>query len=88
MAGLTGLLALDLCIPEQLADALQRRAESGEDLIAVERVGPGYDHAEIGAEVVRRWNFPKAIEQVVRYWREHEHEQIDSGASLMLEREE
>lgn len=78
-----GQLVLDLCIPEQFADLLQQQAISGGDLIEIERVELGFDHAEIGAEVIRLWNFPQAIEQVVRCWREPEHEPFASLAAVV-----
>lgn len=78
-----GQLVLDLCAPEQFADLLQQQAVSGVDLIEVERSELGFDHAEIGAEVIRLWNFPQEIEQVVRCWREPEHEPFDSLAGMV-----
>ena len=78
-----GQLVLDLCIPEQFADLLQQRAVSGGDLIGIERDEFGFDHAEIGAEVIRLWNFPQEIEQVVRCWREPEHESFTSLAGVV-----
>lgn len=69
-----GQLVLDLCISQQFSDLLQQQAVSGMDLIEIERAELGFDHAELGAEVVRLWNFPQEIEQVVRCLREPEHE--------------
>lgn len=66
-----GLLVLDLSIPQQFS-ALQQQAESAENLLVIEQAELGFDHIEIGAELVRLWNFPAEIEQVVRYWREPE----------------
>lgn len=68
-----GQLVLDLCIPQQFAGLLQQSA-AGLDLIGLERAELGFDHAEIGAEVVRLWNFPAEIEQVVRDWHQPEQE--------------
>ena len=62
-----GQLVLDLCITQQFAGLLRQQAESGLELMEVERSELGFDHAEIGAEIVRRWNFPQEIEQVVRH---------------------
>lgn len=78
-----GQLVLDLCIPEQFADLLQQQAVSGGDLLGIERAELGFDHAEIGAEVIRLWNFPQEIEQVVRCWREPEHEPFASLAGVV-----
>jgi HD-like signal output (HDOD) protein len=40
-----GLLVLDLCIPQQFAALLQQQAETGEDLIGIERCELGFDHS-------------------------------------------
>jgi len=63
-----GQLVLDLCIPQQHSEVLQRQPDSGLSLLEFERAELGFDHAEIGAELMRLWNFPDEIEQVVRYW--------------------
>lgn len=73
-----GKLVLDLCIPEQFSGLLQQQAISGMDLIEIEQSELGVDHAEIGADVIRLWNFPQEIEQVVRCWRKPEHDPFDS----------
>lgn len=65
-----GLLVLDLCIPQQFSALLQQQIDSGSSLIELERFELGFDHIEIGAELMHLWNFPLEIEQVVRYWRE------------------
>ncbi len=44
----------------------------GVSLLELERAELGFDHAEIGAELIRLWNFPQEIEQVVRYWHQPE----------------
>lgn len=66
-----GLLVLDLCIPQQFS-ALLSQAESAENLLAIEQAELGFNHVEMGGELVRLWNFPAEIEQVVRHWREPE----------------
>lgn len=67
-----GQLVLDLCMPQQFSGLLQQQAESGLDLIEIEQSALGFDHAQIGAELIRLWNFPPEIEQVVRDWRHPE----------------
>lgn len=59
-----GLAVLACCAPERLAEA---RAKAGEgDLLAAERAVLGFDHAQLGGEVARRWNFPLVIERAIR----------------------
>lgn len=60
-----GQLALDTCLPSQFADARARAEELG-GLMAAEQAVLGFDHAALGAELARRWNFPAAIEQAIR----------------------
>lgn len=78
-----GQLVLDLCIPQQFAGLLRQQATSGLDLIELERAELGFDHAEIGAEVIRLWNFPAEIEQVVRDWHQPEREPFSSLVSMV-----
>lgn len=60
-----GLAVLACCAPQELSQA---EAAAGEgDLLAAERAVLGFDHAELGGEVVRRWNFPVSIEQAIRH---------------------
>src|SRR3989338_5858324 len=69
-----GQLVLDVCIPEQFANILQQQKASGLDLVEIEQAELGCDHALIGAEMARRWNFPPEIEHAIHYWRMPEHE--------------
>lgn len=78
-----GELVLDVCIPEQFAAMLERQKNSGVRLDEIERAELGCDHAEIGAEVARRWNFPPGIEHAVRYWRMPEHEPFDPVTGIV-----
>ncbi len=65
-----GQLVLDLCMPQQFSRLLQQ--QSGLSLLEIERKEWGFDHAEVGAELIRLWNFPPEIERVVRYWQQPE----------------
>lgn len=69
-----GQLVLDLCIPQQFSSLLQQQADSGLSLMEIEQSELGFDHVEIGAELVQLWNFPTEIEQVIRYWRQPERQ--------------
>lgn len=61
-----GIMVLDVCDHERFA-ALRQATDAGEDgLIEAERATLGFDHAELGAEVARRWKFPPAIEEAIR----------------------
>jgi HD-like signal output (HDOD) protein len=71
-----GQLVLDLCIPQKFTELVQQQAGSGLSLLEIEQVELGFDHAEIGAELVKMWNFPTEIEQVVRDWRHPELQDV------------
>ncbi|MBI3480465.1 MAG: HDOD domain-containing protein [Nitrosomonadales bacterium] len=76
-----GQLVLDLCIPERFSVLLGSHAITDLLLLDVERSDLGFDHAEIGAEVIRLWNFPQEIERVVCHW--HKPEQLESFDPLV-----
>ena len=68
-----GIMVLDVCDHERFA-ALWQSTQAGENgLIEAERAALGFDHAELGAEVVHRWKFPPAIEEAIRYHYQPEH---------------
>ncbi|MBI5007258.1 MAG: HDOD domain-containing protein [Nitrosomonadales bacterium] len=64
-----GQLVFSVCIPERFAGLLAQLKTSEGSLVDLERASLGFDHAEIGAEMARRWNFPPEIEHAIRYWR-------------------
>jgi len=78
-----GQLVLDVCIPEQLANILQQQKVSGLDLVEIEQAELGFDHALIGAEMARRWNFPPEIEHAIHYWRTPEHEPFEPVTAIV-----
>lgn len=78
-----GQMVLDVCIPEQFAGMLQQQKISRLDLIEAEQSEFGFDHASIGAEMVRHWNFPPEIEHAIRYWRTPEHEPFEPVTGMV-----
>lgn len=68
-----GILVLDVCDHERFTALWQSLQESENDLIEAERAAFGFDHAELGAEVTRRWKFPPVIEDAIRYHYQPEH---------------
>lgn len=61
-----GIMVLDICANERFAPIWQS-AQNSDELIQAERSALGFDHAELGAEVARRWKFPAAIEDAIRF---------------------
>ncbi|MFA6061801.1 MAG: HDOD domain-containing protein [Gallionella sp.] len=78
-----GQLVLSICIPEMYAAVLAQHKASGGELIQIERTALGFDHAGIGAEMARRWNFPPEIEQAIHYWRDPLHEPFGTVTGLV-----
>jgi putative nucleotidyltransferase with HDIG domain len=67
-----GQLVMSICAPEHFAEILARQKASGASMVEVERELLGFDHAAIGAELAKRWNFPPKIEHAIHYWRKPE----------------
>ena len=63
-----GQLILDLCIPQQFSELIRQQANSELSLVELERSEWGFDHFDIGADIVRHWNFPLEIELLIRNW--------------------
>lgn len=78
-----GQLVLDVCMPEQFAAMLAQQETSGLNLIEIEQSELGFDHALIGAEMARHWNFPQKIEHAIRYWRMPEHEPFEISTGMV-----
>ncbi|MBU1426650.1 MAG: HDOD domain-containing protein [Gammaproteobacteria bacterium] len=64
-----GQLVMSICATEKFAEILKRQKATGSSLVEIEREMLGFDHAAIGAEMARRWNFPPKIEHAIHYWR-------------------
>jgi len=78
-----GELVLDVCIPKQFAGMLERQKTSELSLAEIEQAELGCDHALIGAEMARRWNFPPEIEHAIHYWRTPEHEPFEPVTGMV-----
>jgi putative nucleotidyltransferase with HDIG domain len=61
-----GQLVLDTCLHEPFNAVLERLGREGGDLYALEGEMLGFDHAEVGVEVAKRWNFPVPIQKVIQ----------------------
>ena len=78
-----GQLVLDTCMHEQFATVLEQQEQSGQDLFVVEQGMLGFDHAQIGAEVARRWNFPQTIEHAIGYWHIPDHNPFEPVTGII-----
>jgi HD-like signal output (HDOD) protein len=63
-----GLLVLDLTIPKQFYELLRKQCDLKLRLEEIEKSELGFDHFDIGADVIHQWNFPVEIEQLIRHW--------------------
>jgi putative nucleotidyltransferase with HDIG domain len=61
-----GLLVLDTCLHKPFNTVLERLDKKGGDLYQLEQEILGFDHAVVGAEMAKRWNFPTAIQLVIQ----------------------
>ncbi len=66
-----GQMAFALTYPEPYGLILEHNQGGG--LIESELQEFGFDHAMLGAEVARHWNFPPAIQEAIKY-----HHNVDS----------
>ena len=78
-----GQLLLDACIPDQFSQVLLQQKNSALSLVEVELSQWDFDHALIGAEMARQWNFPGEIEHAIRYWRTPEQEPFQPVTGLI-----
>lgn len=85
-AFITGLLhdigksVLNVNLPQQYMMVIGEVNKSKRDYIEVERELIGFDHTQVGALVVRKWNLPKDLEDAVLC----HHEPADAQVNLKL----
>ena len=65
-----GRLVLFKQVPDAAAHAMGTAAATGRLLLDVEREMFGFDHADLGGMLLRKWRFPESLEQAV--WRHHQ----------------
>lgn len=61
-----GQLLIHIAAPADAA-AVEKLVASGASRTASEMNTFGFNHAEVGAELARRWNFPQIIQDAIRY---------------------
>lgn len=62
-----GKLAVAYSCAPHFAEIRRRQQAGGLSWLAAERAVLGYTHAEVGAMLLRRWNYPEALVAVVEY---------------------
>lgn len=61
------------------AEELARELSAGRDLLAAERASFGLDHAEVGARLAEKWNFPRVLSDAIRFHHDPDAAQVDSA---------
>ena len=74
-----GQLVLERFLPEQ-SSALQAAMAGGMERLQAERAVLGLDHAEIGARLAERWNFPELLVDTIR----HHHAPREAAVDPLL----
>ena len=72
-----GHLVLDRFVPER-ADDLERETKAGASRLQAEREVVGIDHAEIGARLAERWDFPELLVDTIRHHHEPAQAKVDA----------
>jgi diguanylate cyclase (GGDEF)-like protein len=62
-----GIIVMLMCRPEDYHRVLEEKRASGREIEEVEREAFGYDHQEVGKEVLKRWSIPEAIFMPIAY---------------------
>ncbi len=62
-----GRLAMYLAIPNEAREVIQRVNETGEYDLKVEQELLGFDHAELGSALLRSWQIPPGIVEMVQF---------------------
>ncbi len=62
-----GVVLLFLCRPEEYLRVLDGKRESGLPVQDLERQTFGFDHQDLGAEVLKRWGLPQSIYGPIAY---------------------
>lgn len=62
-----GSLLLYLQLPEEMVQVLHQHQSDGIALIKAEKIVLGYDHAEVGGALLKKWNLPPLTCAAVRF---------------------
>ncbi len=72
-----GKTVLDLNLGDSYQDVIQQVYNDGVSFIQAERQLLGVDHAEVGATVVRKWNFSPILQEAVRCHHAPSHAEVE-----------
>ncbi|OGQ96738.1 MAG: hypothetical protein A2521_07300 [Deltaproteobacteria bacterium RIFOXYD12_FULL_57_12] len=66
-----GIVIMFFCRPEDYSKVLDEKKAAGLQVCAAEKQLFGFDHQELGAEVLKRWGLPESIYMPIRH---HHHD--------------
>lgn len=80
-----GSLLLYLQLPESMTESIKRHQAESIPLWEAEKIELGYDHAQVGGALLKKWNLPPVLCQSVRFhlYPEKSPEQNRESASLL-----
>lgn len=61
------------------AEELEGELAAGKELLAAEHSVFGLDHAEVGARLAEKWNFPSLLSDAIRFHHDPDAAQVDSA---------
>jgi len=79
-----GSLLLYLQLPDEMTQALQANRSDGVDLYRAEKEVLGFDHAEVGGALLKKWNLPPVICGSVRFQQNPEKAPLAEQSSAWL----
>lgn len=68
-----GQLILSYKIPDLMSEAIKIAKDRGIPTHEAERLVLGFDHAEVGAELMKAWQLPESHQMVARYHHNYKH---------------
>jgi len=74
-----GVLVIYLCRPEEYRQVLDEQRVAESSVLGIERKIFGFDHQEVGAELLTEWGLPPTISTLIRY-----HHACDCSAEVKM----
>ncbi|UCD74237.1 MAG: GGDEF domain-containing protein [Phycisphaerales bacterium] len=71
-----GMLAIHAALPDPYPEVIRRAGGDHGRLLEAEREAFGFDHAQVGAELARRWRFPDQLVEPILH---HDHANVEPG---------
>ena len=82
-----GKIVLNSCMNDEYMQALDEQKIRGGDIAAIERTIFDFDHQDVGAEMLRKWNIPQSIYSPIAFHHDYKKsppEYADCARILMI----